>query len=830
MRQKYFRLLVSALFVIGTALTGSVFGQLIKTTAPVTALVGTQYVYDVNIYPLGDSTFYLDEKPAGMVINADNGRITWTPTNLNQGGKVVVRATAGTTFSDSQTFYVYVSDAVVCDASMLAYWKLNETTGTTFIDFKNGYNAVTGVAPDDTIGVVGMGQKFDPARDIRLSSADNSNRWDWAQGTDFSGSIWFRSNHDISSSDGPQIFAGRLGATGGTEGQNWWWFGLDTNNYVAAAFSNIGTLTTGEPGYPNEIANHSAYGIHFNDNKWHHAVFTLDGNASDQYTLKIYVDGVLSQAATVTKTLLPGDFAGAADLNIGWWANPWGANFEYKGLLDELALYTKVLTPAEITEMYNDGKAGLAYCQPGNYAPLFISSPVTAATEDVVYTYEVETSDYDAGDDLTITEVIAPDWITSFTDHGNGTATISGTPRNADVGNHSVTIRVSDTKVNVDQVFTIAVANSNDAPTFTSTAITSINEDAVYTYNITTEDLDAGSSVSISATTTLPSWLTLTDNGNKTATLTGTPHNADVGTVNVTLRVTDNTSATADQSFVITVLNVNDAPEITGQADLSTDEDENLVLSLNDLTVTDVDNNYPADFTLEVIDGDNYTFSGNTITPNENWFGTLSVNITLSDLETSVDGTVDVVVNSINDLPQFTSTPVTTATVGAAYEYWIAATDVEDQVLTFEAVTVPSWATFTYNTTLKLGLLQGTPPTNAQATANVSLKVTDGNDAIDTQEFVITVSGGVGIDDEIAAEYGLVVYPSPVKDKLYIQTAKEINNGLVQIMSLSGAVVKEAVIDRQSVSDIDLSALKSGLYLYRISIDGKQIRGKITKE
>jgi hypothetical protein len=790
-----------------------------------------QYVYNVNIHPLGDSTFFLDASLPGMTINPDNGLITWTPTLISQGGKVTVRATAAPSYSDTQTFFIYVSDAVVCDAAMLAYWKLNETTGNTFVDFKNGYNAVTGVAPEDTIGVVGMGQKFDPARDIRLSSSDNSDRWDWAQGSDLSASVWFRCNHDISSSDGPQIFMGRLGATGGTEGQHWWWFGLDTNNYVTAAFTNeFGTLTVGEPGYPNEVSNHSTYGVHYNDNKWHHAVFTLDGNASDQYTLKIYIDGVLSQAAAVTKTLLPGNFASNADLNIGWWANPWGANFEYKGLMDEAAIYKKTLSPTEIAKMFTDGKAGLAYCQPGNYAPLFESVPVIAASEDNLYTYSVKTSDFDSGDDLTITEVIVPDWITTFTDNGNGTATISGTPDNGDVGNHAVTIRVSDTKVNVDQAFTITVSNTNDSPTFTSTAVTSINEDEVYTYNIITQDVDAGSSVSISATTTLPSWLSLTDNGNKTATLTGTPENADVGTVNVTLRVTDNALATTDQSFAITVSNVNDIPEITGQAVLSTDEDENIVLSLNDLTVTDVDNNYPADFTLEVASGNNYTFSGNTITPDENWFGTLTVNIVLSDLVSSVNGTVDVDVNSINDLPEFTSTPITAATVGTLYEYWVSATDVEDQVLIFEALTVPSWATFSYNTTLKLGLLQGTPPATALATANVSLKVTDGDDGADTQDFVINVSGGVGIDDELAREFGLVVYPSPVKDKLYVKTAREIGNGHVQILSLSGSVIKEVVIGRQAVTDIDLSSLKSGLYLYRISLDGKQIHGKITKE
>jgi len=51
----------------------------------------------------------------------------------------------------------------------------------------------------------------------------------------------------------------------------------------------------------------------------------------------------------------------------------------------------------------------------------------------------------------------------------------------------------------------------------------------------------------------------LTDNGNGTGTLSGTPTHSEVGTHNVTLRVNDGT-VDIDQSFTITVNNVNDAP------------------------------------------------------------------------------------------------------------------------------------------------------------------------------------------------------------------------------------------------------------------------------
>jgi hypothetical protein len=56
-----------------------------------------------------------------------------------------------------------------------------------------------------------------------------------------------------------------------------------------------------------------------------------------------------------------------------------------------------------------------------------------------------------------------------------------------------------------------------------------------------------------------------------------------------------------------------------------------LPIALSHLTVTDGDDAYPAGFTLTVMNGSNYSRSGNTITPNANFVGTLSVPVRVND-------------------------------------------------------------------------------------------------------------------------------------------------------------------------------------------------------
>ena len=82
------------------------------TSQPVTsATAGTNYTYTARATdPDGDAiTYALTTTPAGMVINAQSGAITWTPT-LQQGGNhsVAIQATDAKGASSTQSFSVYV--------------------------------------------------------------------------------------------------------------------------------------------------------------------------------------------------------------------------------------------------------------------------------------------------------------------------------------------------------------------------------------------------------------------------------------------------------------------------------------------------------------------------------------------------------------------------------------------------------------------------------------------------------------------------------------------------------------------------------------------------
>ena len=86
--------------------------------------------------------------------------------------------------------------------------------------------------------------------------------------------------------------------------------------------------------------------------------------------------------------------------------------------------------------------------------------------------------------------------------------------------------------------------------------------------------------------TTNPSWLSFTDNGDGTATLTGTPDNSHVGTHTVSFSVSDGT-ATDSASFDITVLNTQDAS--TGSISITGTAYEGLTLTADTSGVSDDD-------------------------------------------------------------------------------------------------------------------------------------------------------------------------------------------------------------------------------------------------
>ena len=118
--------------------------------------------------------------------------------------------------------------------------------------------------------------------------------------------------------------------------------------------------------------------------------------------------------------------------------------------------YTNTATIAADDDLWDDNNMVSVTFTVLNVAPAFTSTPVTTATQDVPYTYTATTEDAN-GDAVTITAPTLPGWLT-LTDHGDGTATLSGTPTNAHVGDHAVVLEVTDSGgLYATQSFTITV-------------------------------------------------------------------------------------------------------------------------------------------------------------------------------------------------------------------------------------------------------------------------------------------------------------------------------------------------------------------------------------
>jgi hypothetical protein len=260
--------------------------------------------------------------------------------------------------------------------------------------------------------------------------------------------------------------------------------------------------------------------------------------------------------------------------------------------------------------------------------------------------------DIDLGDSLSVS-VSAPSWLT----YSNGV--LSGTPGNADVGTHVVTLTATDVAgESVQEAFSITVLNVNDAPTVQNEIGNwVIDEGSAFSMTIPAEvftDVDAGDSLSVSLTGVL-AWLTYDP---ATGVLSGTPGNADVGSYTLTL-VADDGEATAEESFSITVANTNDAPtREVEMADQVAEEGSPFNFSLPAGMFADVDGDVLT-LTASMADGTelpswlsfdaaNGTFSG---TPGWDDAGTLSLTVTASDGSASASDTFDLRVADVNTAP-----------------------------------------------------------------------------------------------------------------------------------------------------------------------------------
>ena len=305
----------------------------------------------------------------------------------------------------------------------------------------------------------------------------------------------------------------------------------------------------------------------------------------------------------------------------------------------------------------------------------------------------------------------------------------------------------------------------NTAPTITSTALTSIGADEVYSYTVTANDAD-GDAVTLSATT-IPSWLTFTPS---TGVLTGTAESSNLGAHNTVITASDNFGGSVTDSFVITVSDVT-APVITLTGDA--------VVSLEQATTYNDDGATASDN----IDGD---ITGNIVTVNPvdvDTVGSYTVTYNVSDAAGNAATQVTRTVNITADATAPVITLIGNATVSVASgdtytDDGATATDNVDGDITGSIVTVNSvdtstvgTYTVTYNVTDATGNVatEVTRTVNVLATADTTLPeiMLVGDDSVSIEQGTVYTDAGATASDNVDGDItASIVTVNPVDTTL----------------------------------------------------------------
>ncbi len=248
--------------------------------------------------------------------------------------------------------------------------------------------------------------------------------------------------------------------------------------------------------------------------------------------------------------------------------------------------------------------------------------------------------------------------------------TVTVTPAANQSGNATITVSVGDGTATANTTFTVSVVAVNDLPTISSIANQTTNEDtATEAVAFTVGDQETSlSSLTITAsssnTTLIPSSNVVLGGSGVNRTVTVTPAANQSGNATITVSVGDGT-ASANTTFTVSVVAVNDLPTISSIANQTTGEDTptgalaftvgDVETPLSSLTITASSGN------TTLIPNGNIVFGGSganrtvTVTPAANQSGNASITVSVSDGTASTNTTFTVGVTEVNDLPTISS-------------------------------------------------------------------------------------------------------------------------------------------------------------------------------
>jgi len=255
--------------------------------------------------------------------------------------------------SDVSTGHSFtINDLSSCPDSMAHYWKLDETSGSTYEDSYAGLDGGAINAPTPIAGLIDGAQDFDGTSQYITVPDDDS--LDWGSTDSFTIELWANFTNVASRN---KVMIGR-DQNGGAH----WWLGANQNtgvvNWNMKAKDTSGGAVTGTTA--------------INDGKWHHIV-AVRNDTNDKNSL--FVDGVEENYATYDYTA---GFDATTSLGIGYMAYHLTPDYYYDGIIDEIALYDRALSVSEIQEHYTNGLNGKGYCEDAEETPQQVYVNVSA--------------------------------------------------------------------------------------------------------------------------------------------------------------------------------------------------------------------------------------------------------------------------------------------------------------------------------------------------------------------------------------------------------------------------------------------------------------------
>lgn len=310
-------------------------------------------------------------------------------------------------------------------------------------------------------------------------------------------------------------------------------------------------------------------------------------------------------------------------------------------------------------------------------------------------------NDIDANIDIEVTKIggsALPEFI-SFENNK-----LFGTPQNDDVGLLVVNIKAVDNLgASVDFNLEVKVLDVNDPP-YVNTILQpqSVLQDKDYSL-ILPEDafLDIDKEENLVYSTNAPAWLSF---DSETLRFTGKPSNAEVGEHQIKVIVTDKGNVTAEQNFVLEVLNLNDAPIANILlTDKSVMQNNDFIFTIEENTFIDIDkDDFIAQITVNIPEWLTYNADTKTIsgTTDNSVVGNHTIEITATDnYLASTTQTFMLSVYNVNDAP-IVGTILIDKTVlqDKLFEFTIPTDafvdiDMNDYISEYQVV-IPEWLTY----------------------------------------------------------------------------------------------------------------------------------------